>query len=462
MELEIIILAAGKGTRMMSKLPKVLHTIGGKPLLAHVIETANSLEPKKIIIIYGHGGEQVQQTIEENISQDISNKIQWIEQTEQKGTGHAVQMAAPFLSDQNKALVLYGDVPLIQTSTLKSLISIKNSESPLSLLTMILPNATGYGRILRDIDGKILGIVEQKDANQEQLEIKEANTGILCAQVKQLKAWLERIKNDNSQEEFYLTDVVGMAAENYQKIPSMQPETIHEVEGVNDKKQLAALERCYQKQQADTLLLSGVTLMDPERIDIRGDVNIESDVTIDINVVLEGRVTIKSGTIVGQNCLIKNADIGANTRIEANTVIEDSTVGDECNIGPFARLRPGSHVHKGGKLGNFVETKKAEIGEGSKVNHLSYVGDAVLGKGVNVGAGSITCNYDGANKHLTELDDGVFIGSNTSLVAPVKLGKNSTTGAGSVINKDVENEELAIARGKQKNISGWTRPIKKS
>ena len=462
MELEIIILAAGKGTRMMSKLPKVLHTIGGKPLLAHVIETANSLEPKKIIIIYGHGGEQVQQTIEANISQDISNKIQWIEQTEQKGTGHAVQMAAPFLSDQNKALVLYGDVPLIQTSTLKSLISIKNSESPLSLLTMILPNATGYGRILRDIDGKILGIVEQKDANQEQLEIKEANTGILCAQVKQLKAWLERIKNDNSQEEFYLTDVVGMAAENYQKIPSMQPETIHEVEGVNDKKQLAALERCYQKQQADTLLLSGVTLMDPERIDIRGDVNIESDVTIDINVVLEGRVTIKSGTIVGQNCLIKNADIGANTRIEANTVIEDSTVGDECNIGPFARLRPGSHVHKGGKLGNFVETKKAEIGEGSKVNHLSYVGDAVLGKGVNVGAGSITCNYDGANKHLTELDDGVFIGSNTSLVAPVKLGKNSTTGAGSVINKDVENEELAIARGKQKNISGWTRPIKKS
>jgi len=462
MELEIIILAAGKGTRMMSKLPKVLHTIGGKPLLAHVIETANSLEPKKIIIIYGHGGEQVQQTIEASISQNISNKIQWIEQTEQKGTGHAVQMAAPFLSDQNKALVLYGDVPLIQTSTLKSLISIKNSESPLSLLTMILPNATGYGRILRDIDGKILGIVEQKDANQEQLEIKEANTGILCAQVKQLKAWLERIKNDNSQEEFYLTDVVGMAAENYQKIPSMQPETIHEVEGVNDKKQLAALERCYQKQQADTLLLSGVTLMDPERIDIRGDVNIESDVTIDINVVLEGRVTIKSGTIVGQNCLIKNADIGANTRIEANTVIEDSTVGDECNIGPFARLRPGSHVHKGGKLGNFVETKKAEIGEGSKVNHLSYVGDAVLGKGVNVGAGSITCNYDGANKHLTELDDGVFIGSNTSLVAPVKLGKNSTTGAGSVINKDVENEELAIARGKQKNISGWTRPIKKS
>jgi len=462
MELEIVILAAGKGTRMGSKLPKVLHTIGGKPLLSHVIETANSLNPTKIIIIYGHGGEQVQETVEANINKGISSKIQWIEQTQQKGTGHAVQIAAPFLSDQNKALVLYGDVPLIQASTLKSLISIENKESPLSLLTMNLPNARGYGRILRDIDGKILGIVEQKDANTEQLEIKEANTGILCARIKQLKVWLDKINNENAQGEFYLTDIVGMAAEEFLNIFSFQPETNYEVEGVNDKKQLAALERCYQKQQADLLLLSGITLMDPDRVDIRGDINIEPDVTIDINVVLEGRVTIKSGTIVGQNCLIKNADIGANTRIEANTVIEDSIIGDECNIGPFARLRPGSHVHKGGKLGNFVETKKAEIGEGSKVNHLSYVGDAVLGKGVNVGAGSITCNYDGANKYLTELEDGVFIGSNTSLIAPVKLGKNSTTGAGSVINKNVDDEELAIARGKQKNITGWARPVKKS
>ena len=462
MELEIVILAAGKGTRMGSKLPKVLHTIGGKPLLAHVIETANSLKPKKIIIIYGHGGEQVQQTIESSISKDISTKIQWIEQIQQQGTGHAVQMAAPFLNDQSNALVLYGDVPLTQSSTLKSLISNVNNESPLSLLTMILSNATGYGRILRDIDGKILGIVEQKDANPEQLEIREANTGILCAQAKELKIWLDKLKNDNAQGEYYLTDIVGMAAEDGVNIKSEQPETIYEVEGVNDKKQLAELERCYQYEQANTLLLSGVTLMDPARIDIRGDLQIESDVSIDINVIFEGSVKIKSGSIIGPNCVIKNSSIGANTRIEANTLIEGSLIEDECSIGPFARVRPGTHVFKGGKLGNFVETKKAEIGEGSKVSHLSYIGDAKLGKDVNVGAGTITCNYDGVNKYLTEIEDEVFIGSNTSLIAPVKIGKKATTGAGSAINKDVDNEELAIARGKQRNISGWKRPEKKS
>lgn len=461
MDLEVVILAAGKGTRMKSKLPKVLHLLGGKPLLAHVIETAQSLEPKKIIVIYGHGGDSVKQTIAATMDQHTANNIEWIEQVEQKGTGHAVQMAEPFLNDASKVLVLYGDVPLIRASTLQSLINKKNSESPLSLLTMNLPDATGYGRILRDIDGNIKGIVEQKDANQEQLKIEEINTGILCADAKPLKGWLKQLKNNNAQEEYYLTDIVAMAANKYLPIYAEQAKSAIEVEGINDKIQLAKLERCFQRQQAETLLLNGVTLLDPERIDIRGKVDIEPDVIIDVNVIFEGSVKVAAGTVIGPNCVIKNSTIGANVRIEANTLIEGSHIAEQCTIGPFARVRPGTHLHKGAKLGNFVETKKTDIGEGSKVNHLSYIGDAKIGKDVNIGAGTITCNYDGVNKHLTEIEDGVFIGSNTSLIAPVKIGKQATTGAGSAINKNVEEKQLAIARGKQKNIDGWQRPEKK-
>ncbi len=464
MDLEIVILAAGKGTRMKSKLPKVLHPVGGKPLLVHVIETALSLAPKKIIVIYGHGGELVKESIAANLDSKVAESLQWLEQKEQKGTGHAVQIAEPWLNDAGKALVLYGDVPLIQSLTLKKLLNYDNTvedKPALSLLTMNLADASGYGRILRDIDGHIKGIVEQKDANQEQLQIKEINTGILAAPVKQLKGWLQQLENDNAQGEYYLTDIVAMAANEDFPINSEQPSTALEIEGINDRKQLAKLERCFQNLQAEKLLLSGVTLRDPHRIDIRGELEIEPDVLIDVNVVFEGMVTIKSGTVIGPNCVLKNTSIGANAVIEANTLIEDSIIGDQCKVGPFARVRPGTHLQKGARLGNFVETKQADIGEGSKVNHLSYIGDAKLGKGVNIGAGTITCNYDGVNKHLTEIEDGAFIGSNTSLIAPVTIGKHATTGAGSAINKNVEDKQLAIARGKQKNITGWQRPEKK-
>lgn len=459
MNLDIVILAAGKGTRMKSKLPKVLHPLGGKPMLAHVIETASELKPQRIIVIYGHGGELVRQGIEECLDEKTVKELEWIEQKEQRGTGHAVQMASHLLDDKNKVLVLYGDVPLIQKTTLQRLIN-TNDFSALSLLTVKLADPSGYGRILRDIDNNIKGIVEHKDANEEQLNINEVNTGILCAQAKHLNKWVTQLRDNNAQGELYLTDIVSMAEEERQEIRSENPETGFEVEGINDRYQLASLERIYQQQLTKKLLLNGVTLIDPDRIDIRGEVDIDSDVTVDVNVIFEGKVKVESGCYIGPNCVLKNAVIGRDTCIEANSYIEDSKVEESCVIGPYARLRPGTVVKNRGKVGNFVEIKKSEIGEGSKVNHLSYVGDATLGKEVNVGAGTITCNYDGANKHPTYIGDGAFIGSNTSLIAPVKIGKEATTGAGSAINKDVEDKQLAIARGKQKNISGWQRPKK--
>lgn len=451
--LDIVILAAGKGTRMRSDLPKVLHPIGGRPLLQHVIDTARKLGAERLLTIVGHGADQVEQRL-------AADDIQFVMQTEQLGTGHAVQQTLPHLRDNSRVLILYGDVPLTRAETLEKLVAQVNDKQ-MGLLTMTLPDPTGYGRIIRDEQGKVAAIVEQKDASAEQLKISEINTGIMAATAGQLRQWLPLLSNDNAQGEYYLTDLIAMARKSGVNIHVEQPQRVEEVEGINNRQQQAALERYYQRQEAEALLATGVTLMDPGRFDCRGRITAGRDVVIDINCVFEGEVTLADGVQIGPNCLLKNCAIGAGTKIEANSVIEDAQVEARCTIGPFARLRPGTHLAEGAKIGNFVETKKARIGAGSKVNHLSYIGDTTMGAGVNVGAGTITCNYDGVNKFQTEIGDEVFVGSNTSLVAPVKLGKGSTIGAGSVITREVPESELAIARGKQRNISEWQRPKKK-
>lgn len=451
--LDIVILAAGKGTRMRSDLPKVLHPIGGRPLLQHVIDTARELGAERLLTIVGHGAEQVEKQLG-------ADDIQFVLQTEQLGTGHAVQQALPHLRDNARVLILYGDVPLTRAETLKALVAEVNDRQ-MGLLTMTLPDPAGYGRILRDAQGQVEAIVEQKDATDEQLAITEINTGIMAATSEQLRQWLPRLSNDNAQGEYYLTDLIAMARLSGVAIHVAQPARVQEVEGINNRQQQAALERHYQRQQAEALLVRGVTLMDPARFDCRGRLETGRDVIIDINCVFEGDVTLEDGVQIGPNCLLKNCTIGAGTRIEANSVIDDARVAANCAVGPFARLRPGTRLADGAKIGNFVEVKKATIGAGSKVNHLSYIGDSTLGKDVNVGAGTITCNYDGVNKFQTEIGDNVFVGSNTALVAPVKLGNNSTVGAGSVITRDIPDAELAVARGKQRNIQGWQRPTKK-
>lgn len=451
--LDIVILAAGKGTRMRSDLPKVLHPIGGRPLLQHVIDTARQLGAERLLTIVGHGAELVEQRL-------AADDIQFVMQTEQLGTGHAVQQTLPHLRDSSRVLILYGDVPLTRAETLEKLVAQVN-DTQMGLLTMTLPDPTGYGRIIRDDQGQVAAIVEQKDASAEQLKISEINTGIMAATAEQLREWLPQLSNDNAQGEYYLTDLIAMARKSRVKIHVEQPQRVEEVEGINNRQQQAALERFYQRQEAETLLAAGVTLMDPARFDCRGSLTAGRDVVIDINCVFEGAVTLADGVQIGPNCLLKNCTIGAGTHIEANSIVEDSQVAGKCIIGPFARLRPGTHLAQGAKIGNFVETKKAHIGAGSKVNHLSYIGDTTMGAGVNVGAGTITCNYDGVNKFQTEIGDDVFVGSNTALVAPVKLGKGSTVGAGSVVTREVADGELAIARGKQRNISGWQRPVKK-
>ncbi|MDQ2077020.1 bifunctional UDP-N-acetylglucosamine diphosphorylase/glucosamine-1-phosphate N-acetyltransferase GlmU [Marinimicrobium sp. ABcell2] len=451
--LDIVILAAGKGTRMRSDLPKVLHPIGGRPLLQHVIDTARELGAGQLLTVIGHGAEQVEQRL-------TGEDIKYVLQTEQLGTGHAVQQALPFLRDNARVLILYGDVPLTRATTLERLVAAVNDQQ-MALLTMTLPNPTGYGRIIRDQQGHVEAIVEQKDATEDQLRITEINTGILAATAQQLRDWLPQLSNDNAQGEYYLTDLIAMARNSGVGIHVEQPERVEEVEGINNRQQQAALERFFQRQQADALMVEGVTLMDPTRFDCRGTLHAGRDVVIDINCVFEGEVTLADGVQIGPNCLLKNCTIGAGTRIEANSIIEEAQVEASCTIGPFARLRPGTHLAEGAKIGNFVETKKARIGAGSKVNHLSYIGDTTMGSGVNIGAGTITCNYDGVNKYQTEIEDDVFVGSNTALVAPVKLGKGSTVGAGSVVTRAVADGELSIARGKQRNIQGWQRPKKK-
>ena len=452
MNLAVVILAAGKGTRMKSDLPKVLHPIAGRPMVQHVVDAAGALDPDNTVLIYGHGGDAVRQAV-------TGSRLQWAEQAEQLGTGHAVAQALPHL-EEDVVLVLYGDVPLIQPQTLRDFVARVDDQS-LALMTLTLDDPSGYGRVIRDGDGKVRRVVEQKDASDDEKAVREINTGILACTRRFLNDSLPRLSNSNAQGEYYLTDLIAMAVDAGMEVVTEQPGHAWEVDGVNDRVQLARLERVYQRVRAESLMRAGVTLLDPARLDIRGNLQCGQDVTLDINTVLVGDVVIGDRVTVGPNCLIRNARIGSGTHIEANSVVDGAVVGEECQVGPFARLRPGTELATQAKVGNFVETKKAYVGEGSKVNHLTYIGDSRIGKGVNVGAGTITCNYDGVNKFQTVMKDGAFIGSNSSLVAPVTIGENATVGAGSVVTKDVPDQGLAVARGQQRNIQNWSRPEKK-
>jgi bifunctional UDP-N-acetylglucosamine pyrophosphorylase/glucosamine-1-phosphate N-acetyltransferase len=456
MSLSVVILAAGKGTRMRSSLPKVLHAIADKPMVSHVIDSARQLGAVNIYVVYGFGGEVLKAKLTEG---NTGDDLTFIEQTEQLGTGHAVDQATPFLKDDEDVLVLYGDVPLTKVSTLESLLKAK-PENGMSLLTVYLANPNGYGRIVRK-EGVVVGIIEQKDAKPEQLLINEANTGILYAKGGDLTRWLSGLSNENAQGEYYLTDIIAAAHSEGKVIATAHPDTEIEVEGANNRLQLAALERAYQMRLAEELMIAGASLRDPARIDIRGSLLIGNEVSIDINCIFEGTVTLANNVKIGANCILTNCSISDNVEIKPNSIIEDANIGENCSVGPFARIRPGSIMNKDSHVGNFVEMKKTTLGEGSKAGHLTYLGDALIGKNVNVGAGTITCNYDGVNKSKTIINDNAFIGSNSSLVAPVSIGHSATVGAGSVIARDVDKGDLAIERNKQRNIKNWPRPVKK-
>jgi len=453
MTLEIIILAAGQGKRMLSDRPKVLHNLAGKPLVQHVIETSRILNPESLHLVVGHGGDQVRAALPDF-------DLGYVVQEQQLGTGHAVAQAIGSVKNDATILVLYGDVPLTPVAVLERLLEIARQDA-LAILTTRLENPTGYGRIVRDSAEQVCAIVEEKDANPEQREIREVNSGIMAMPAARLKAWVPELSAENAQGEYYLTDIVALAVEQGIRVETVITEQFMDVQGVNDKTQLAQLERYYQSCQARRLMLSGVTLADPDRLEIRGELEVGRDCFIDINAVFEGKVRLGNSVSIGPNCVIRNAEIGDGTEIKAFCHIEDAMIDAGCDIGPYARLRPGAELAQGAKVGNFVEIKKARIGEGSKVNHLSYIGDATLGREVNVGAGTITCNYDGANKHRTEIGDGVFIGSNTALVAPIKVEKNVTIGAGSTVSKDIEADCLVVARGRERVIRNWKRPSKK-
>ena len=453
MTLAVVILAAGQGSRMKSAVPKVLHQLAGTPLLGHVIAAARCLEPVQIILVYGHAGDLVRQTFPDP-------DLTWVEQTEQLGTGHAVQQVIPALnSDVDRMLVLYGDVPLIQPATLQNLLA--QSMDDFGLLTLSQEDPTGYGRIQRDVTGqKVIGIVEQKDANAEQQAIKEVNTGIMALPVPQAKDWLNRLSHNNKQGEYYLTDLVAMAVQAGVTIRVTQPAKPIEALGVNDRKQLAEAERAKQQMQAEQLMLAGVTLRDPGRFDLRGELQHGQDCTIEPNVIVEGNVRLGDRVHVGANTVLRNVQIADDVTILEHCIIEESNIGSNSQVGPFARLRPGTTLAQAARVGNFVEIKQSTVGSGSKVNHLTYVGDSEIGQGVNVGAGTITCNYDGAHKHKTVIGDDVFIGSNSSLVAPVTLGKGATIGAGSVITRHAPEGTLSLTRGNPVSIPNWQRPIK--
>ncbi len=455
MALKVVILAAGKGTRMRSKLPKVLQPLAQKPLLQHVIDTAQQLHCDEVITVIGHGAESVK-------SQVIGDNLVFAMQEEQLGTGHAVVMASDFYSDGDTVLILYGDVPLTTNTTLEDLLSLVDDAHPLALLTITLEDSTGYGRIVRDQHSSVQAIVEQKDANSEQLIIKEVNTGIMAVKGIQLRNWLAALGNNNAQGEYYLTDIIAMAVNDGYVVPTTQPANEMEVLGVNDKRQLQSLERQYQTKLANALMDQGATLVDANRIDIRGIVTISQDVLIDANVIFEGIVVLGENVEIGANCILKNVTIADNSVIHPFSHLEECVIGKDCIVGPYARLRPGSELGSRAKIGNFVETKNAKIGTGSKINHLSYVGDTVMGSGVNIGAGTITCNYDGVNKHQTIIGDNVFIGSGSQLVAPVTIGAGATIGAGSTITKDACADELTLSRSKQLTLKGWSKPVKKS
>ncbi|OOF86513.1 UDP-N-acetylglucosamine diphosphorylase/glucosamine-1-phosphate N-acetyltransferase [Rodentibacter ratti] len=447
-----VILAAGKGTRMYSDLPKVLHTVAGKPMVKHVIDTANSLGAENVHLIYGHGGELMRERF-------ANEKVNWVLQTEQLGTAHAVQQAAPFFKDNEDIVVLYGDAPLITKETLEKLIAAK-PENGIALLTVKLDNPTGYGRIIRE-NGRVIAIVEQKDANAEQLNIQEVNTGVMVSDGASFKKWLARVGNNNAQGEYYLTDLIALANQDGCQVVAVQATDRMEVEGTNNRLQLSALERYYQRKQAERLLLAGVMLADPERFDLRGNLEHGKDVEIDTNVIIEGEVRLGNRVKIGTGCVLKNVVIGDDVEVKPYSVLEDATIGEKAAIGPFSRLRPGAELAAETHVGNFVEIKKSLVGKGSKVNHLTYVGDSEIGSNCNIGAGVITCNYDGANKFKTIIGDNVFVGSDTQLVAPVTVEDGATIGAGSTITRNVGKDELVITRVPQRHIQNWQRPVKK-
>ena len=451
MSTTVIILAAGKGTRMRSRLPKVLQPLAGRPLRGHVIEIAKQLQAENIITIFGHGGDLVQKAF-------ATENVKWVEQTEQLGTGHAVKVTLPVLPQQGMSLILSGDVPCVQQSTLQRLVD-ASTATGIGLVTLTLADSTGYGRIVRK-DGKIQAIVEHKDASEEQRQIKEINTGIYCVSNAKLHEWLPKLSNDNAQGEYYLTDIVAMALADGMQIASIQPELAFEVEGVNDRVQLAALEREFQNYQAKQLMQQGVHLIDPSRFDLRGQLTVGQDVRIDINVIIEGACHFGDNVEIGAGCIIRNTTIAAGTKVQPYSIFDNAIVGENVQIGPFARLRPGAQLANEVHIGNFVEVKNTHIGFASKANHFSYLGDAEIGAESNIGAGTITCNYDGANKHKTIIGDQAFIGTNNSLVAPVKIGNGATTGAGSVITHDVADNSLAFERAKQISKENYQRPQK--
>ena len=452
-KLNIVILAAGAGTRMHSSLPKVLHLLAGKPLLMHVIDTARLLSADRICIVYGHGGDLVKQSI-------TGEDLIWVKQEPQLGTGHALLQTKSYLDQDGLTLVLYGDVPLVSVLTLKELI-LKAEHEYCALLTAQLENPTGYGRVVRDEQSQtISAIVEQKDGNVEQLRIKEINTGVMIIPNRYLHNWLPQLDNNNAQNEYYLTDIIAMSVEQGVKVASTQPQNLWEIIGVNSKRQLAELERIYQTEYAYKLLDQGVGLADPVRINVRGDLICGTDVGIDVNCIFEGTVRLADNVKVQSHCVLKNVTVSAGTVIAPFSLIEDAEIGENCRIGPYARIRPGTKLSTKVHIGNFVEVKNSQIASASKVNHLSYIGDTKVGENVNIGAGTITCNYDGANKYQTIIEDNVFIGSDTQLVAPVTISKGSTIGAGSTITKDTPENELTLSRAKQQSISGWKRPMK--
>ncbi len=451
MSLDIVILAAGQGTRMRSALPKVLHPVAGKSMLGHVIDTARQLSPRKIHVVIGHGAELVRERL-------AADDVDFVLQAEQLGTGHAVAQALPHI-EADKVLILYGDVPLTQVETLSRLLE-QASDTQLGLLTVNLADPTGYGRIIRDEAGIVQAIVEHKDASEAQRAIREGNTGILAVPGKRLGDWLGRLSNSNAQGEYYLTDVIAMAVADGLVVATETAQEEMEVLGANDRIQLAQLERYYQQRAARRLMTQGVTLLDPARFDLRGEVTVGRDVQIDINVILEGKVVIEDGVQIGPNCVIKDSTLRRGAIVKANSHLEGAELGEGADCGPFARLRPGAKLGAKAHVGNFVELKNAVLGEGAKAGHLSYLGDAEIGARTNIGAGTITCNYDGANKFKTVMGEDVFIGSNSSLVAPVTLGDGATTGAGSTVTQDVPAKALAVGRAKQRNIEGWKRPTK--
>ena len=454
MKLSIVILAAGKGKRMATDLPKVLHQLGGLSLLERVVNTVQTLNPHKVYVVYGNGGGRVQRELNHL-------PVEWVEQAQQLGTGHAVLQAVPRCDDDEQLLVLYGDVPLISSDTLNSLLHTTPHDC-LGVLVTDMPDPSGLGRIIRNDSGHIINIVEERDADDQQRKIREVNTGILTCPARFLKHWLPQLKNKNHQQEYYLTDIVALAVDAGVAVLGVRDDCAQEMQGVNNLWQLATLERYYQYTMARQLAMSGVQVMDPHRLDIRGnDVIVEADAVLDVNVILEGVVRIGAHSKIGPNVILRDVTIGKHVEIKANTVIENSTIADQCSVGPFARIRPGTVLDKQAKIGNFVETKKTTIGVASKINHLSYVGDSTVGRQVNIGAGVITCNYDGVNKWHTEIGDKAFIGSNTALIAPLKVGEQATVGAGSTLSRDVPAQKLTVARAATKTLENWQRPADK-